>query len=90
MHVYGEIIGTLSGAGSISGELSPTVGLSGALTVPSVAGADKYNGPYEFTPSAETQRAEIYGKMGRADIVINPIPSNYGLVTYDGAIITVS
>ena len=50
----------------------------------------KYDGPYEFTPTRETQTAHITGKMGKEDIIINPIPSNYGLVTYNGSIITIS
>ena len=53
-------------------------------------GADKYEGSYEWTPSAETQTIPINGLEAKADIVIKPIPNNYGLITYDGSIITVS
>ena len=49
-----------------------------------------YDGPYEFTPSQETQTVETADKLLLENIVINPIPQNYGLVTYNGAIITVS
>ena len=49
-----------------------------------------YDGPYEFTPTQETQYAPSEGKVLLEDIVINPIPNNYGLITYNGAIITVS
>ena len=49
-----------------------------------------YDGPYEFTPTQETQYAPSEGKVLLEDIVINHIPNNYGLITYNGAIITVS
>ena len=49
-----------------------------------------YDGPYEFTPSQETQTVSTADKLLLENIVINPIPQNYGLVTYNGAIITVS
>lgn len=49
-----------------------------------------YTGSHEFTPSSSTQTIPIANKASLADIVINPIPSNYGLITYDGSVITVS
>ena len=49
-----------------------------------------YDGPYEFTPSQETQMVSTAEKLLLENIVINPIPSNYGLVTYNGSIITIS
>lgn len=49
-----------------------------------------YEGSYEFTPTQETQYAPTGGKVLLEDIKINPIPNNYGLITYNGAIITVS
>ena len=51
---------------------------------------DPYLGPYEFTPSAAAQTIEIEGLMAEENIVINPIPSNYGLITWNGATLTVS
>lgn len=53
-------------------------------------GAAEYGGDYAVTPSAETQTLPTEGTIMAADLVINPIPSNYGLITYDGSIITVS
>lgn len=49
-----------------------------------------YEGPTEVTPSQETQVLETEGKAVLVDITINPIPSNYGLITYNGSILTVS
>ena len=50
----------------------------------------KYDGPYEFTPTRETQTVSIARKQATEDIIIHPIPQNYGLVTYNGSIITIS
>lgn len=51
---------------------------------------DDYTGDYEFTPTEDTQTVPISGKTATQNIVINPIPSNYGLITYNGSVITVS
>lgn len=53
-------------------------------------GAETYDGPYEWTPSTETQTIPIKDKQATADITIQPIPNNYGLITYNGVTITVS
>ena len=90
MHVYGTLTGTLTSAGTVSGSLSSTPTLSATLTVPNAAGVPRYEGDYEFTPTSETQTVAIEGLMARQDIVINPIPQNYGLITWDGSTITVS
>ena len=49
-----------------------------------------YTGAYEVTPSAETQTLSTEGLMMTSNVVVNPIPSNYGLITYNGSVITVS
>ena len=41
-------------------------------------------------PTAEEQRVRIARKQAEEDIIIHPIPRNYGLVTYNGSIITIS
>lgn len=51
---------------------------------------DVYEGPYEATPSRETQTLGTENLMMSRNVTINPIPSNYGLITYNGAILTVS
>ena len=49
-----------------------------------------YHGEYEFTPTDETQTVETAGLVLEQDIIINPIPSNYGKITWNGAVLTVS
>lgn len=51
---------------------------------------DNYEGVYEYTPSTETQTVQIEGLKATENIIINPIPSNYGLITWDGITLTVS
>ena len=90
MHVYGELTGRLTSSGQLSGFLSAAKGVSGLLTIPSAVGVDIYNGLYEYTPTANTQTIEIDHKMATSNIVINPIPSNYGLIAWNGSVLTVS
>ena len=52
--------------------------------------ADYYDGDYTITPTAEAQTIPIIGKTARRNFTINPIPQNYGLITWDGATLTVS
>lgn len=51
---------------------------------------DAYPGPYEVTPSSEAQVLLTTHTTMTGDLVVNPIPSNYGLITWDGAVLTVS
>lgn len=69
-----EIIGTLQSVATISGTMG----------IPAQVEVDKYEGAYEWTPTGETQVIPIRAKKATADIVINPIPHNYGLITWDG------
>ena len=53
-------------------------------------GGEHYTGSYEFTPTSEVQTIPVYGLSMEHDIIIDPIPNNYGLITWDGSTITVS
>ena len=65
---------------------------SNSFTVTSavVAGGIPYSGSYEFTPSDTEQTIQSTSRVFDRDITIKPIPSNYGLITWDGSVITVS
>ncbi len=52
--------------------------------------ADFYGGPYEVTPSNNEQILLTNEKTMSENVKINPIPSNYGLITWDGSTLTVS
>lgn len=48
-----------------------------------------YEGSYEYDPSEETQTIQIEGLTGRQNIIINPIPSNYGKIVWNGSTLQV-
>ena len=52
--------------------------------------ADWYEGEYEITPSAQLQTLPTMYKAMLHDIVVKPIPNNYGLISWNGSILTVS
>ena len=49
-----------------------------------------YTGEYTYTPTTETQTVQIRDQKATGNITINPIPNNYGLITYNGTTIRVS
>ena len=49
-----------------------------------------YSGTIDITPTEEAQTVPTSGYMMMTDIVVEPIPSNYGLITWDGTTLTVS
>ncbi len=51
---------------------------------------EKYEGSYTVTPSAETQTLNTQGLVMTGDVVVEAIPSNYGLITWNGSYLTVS
>lgn len=51
---------------------------------------DFFRGDYEYTPTQGTQVVNITGLLATQNITINPIPSNYGLIGWNGSVLTVS
>ena len=49
-----------------------------------------YRGSYIVTPTENTQTLPTMDYKLNANIVVNPIPSNYGLITWNGTSLTVS
>lgn len=85
-----RIIGSLSAVLGIRGTLSGQSAITAALTVPEVVEPPHYVGPYEVTPTQSAQTISTAGMMLTQDIMVNPIPNNYGLITWNGSTITVS
>lgn len=50
-----------------------------------VSEGDLYHGEYEFTPNNETQTVHTQDKLLLQNITINPVPSNYGKISWDGS-----
>jgi len=72
-------------------QVDDDVGLSLGLSEPYInGGTPYYDGEYEITPSQSTQTLETAHLKMRSNVVINPIPSNYGLITWDGSKLRVS
>ena len=74
-----------------------SVGVSNDVNIPVKCGVGIYSadypvyeGSYEFTPSDVVQTVSIRNMIAEEDIVINPIPQNYGLITWNGSVLTVS
>lgn len=51
---------------------------------------DYYEGDYSITPTTQEQIVPIIGKTARHNITVGAIPQNYGLITWNGATLTVS
>lgn len=76
---------------SIGGDIDLNLAMDGeAGTITKVRIRDYYEGPTEVTPTRQTQTLLTNGLLVPEDIVINPIPRNYGLITWNGAALTVS
>lgn len=58
--------------------------------VPYVPVLERWEGPYEVVPTASAQTLATSGLQMASDLTVGPIPSNYGLVTWDGSTLTVS
>lgn len=85
-----EIKGKISAPLKVRGKLSMRPTISAKLTVPLSILPPAYEGSYEVTPSKETQTLRTEELYMLGDVTINPIPNNYGLIEWDGRVITVS
>lgn len=87
----------------IGGEISLDVLIDGNVTTSVTAdgsestvmayephGHEPYAGTYEVTPSDTEQVLSTAEKVLSEDIVVHAIPSNYGRIEWNGAVLTVS
>ena len=51
---------------------------------------EPYTGSYTVTPTQSTQVLLTDDLRMTDNVTINPIPSNYGLITWNGAVLTVT
>jgi len=78
---------------AITGNVNPKNGFSLSGSVYCATGAEgisDYSGPYTVTPTQSTQTLSTQNKRTTSNITINPIPSNYGLITWNGSFLKVS
>lgn len=86
MHVYGQLSGTLTSVGRLSGAL---VGdrhkIHGSLTIPNAPGLEVYGGPYEVTPKAwDAQILQTDGKLMSDDVTVFKVPYYETSNLFDG------
>lgn len=75
MHVYGELFGTLTAPGTLSGQLSAQQGISGTLTIPSAVDVDVYDGAYVVVPKAHDEQVlETAHKLLLDDVTVTKVP----------------
>ena len=55
-----------------------------------IVDADAYEGNYVVTPASVAQVLNTKDLMMTDDLIVEAIPSNYGLVTWNGSYLTVS
>lgn len=51
---------------------------------------EDYHGAYEVTPTEATQTLPTEGLMMNNDVTVKPIPNNYGRISWNGSVLTVS
>lgn len=94
-----SLAGTLAGGAVLSGRLSPAPKLHGVVSVAesltgglsiSTGDVPAYHGETTITPSTTEQIVSCGGLVMPADIIVEAIPSNYGLITWDGVTLSVS
>lgn len=51
---------------------------------------EEYHGSVDVTATTSVQILETQGKLLADNIIVEPIPDNYGLITWNGSILTVS
>lgn len=76
---------------SLDGDLGIETDYSGEFGVfQKISDANAYTGQTVVIPSQETQVLNTIGKVLGDNITVQPIPNNYGLITWNGSFITVS
>ena len=87
-----NISGTVGSVLSVTGDITSVRSITGTVTFPVSASpsGDSYDGPYRVAPTQQDQVLPIAGKWALHDITVEKIPSNYGLITWDGSKLTVS
>lgn len=92
MILINELSGSIStNSLSLTGDLSAkSVLLSGSLINGGTRSLPAYEGTYTVTPSGSEQILNTKNMRMTDNITVEPIPNNYGLITWNGSYITVS
>lgn len=71
---------------TVSGPSPIPMSIAASIVVPP---GSQYEGPYAVTPAQEAQTLATEGLVMIGDIVVKPIPSNYGRIAWNGVTLTV-
>lgn len=74
---------------SLSGDVQAGVSL-GQTVIQFVGETNPYTGEYIINPSESEQVLMTKNKYLINNLIVNPIPNNYGKITWDGSVLTVS
>lgn len=83
-----RLVGKIVPKQTLRGRLTPRGVLRGHIV--SSTRYAPYEGEYQIVPSNTRRVLDTGGKVMVDSVVIEPIPSNYGLITWDGSTLTVS
>lgn len=81
------IRGNVSGNSLIRGNVSDNSRISAKVDVNH---APAYKGEYIITPTTYEQILNTAGKIMAKDVIVERIPANYGLITWNGSFLKVS
>lgn len=84
-----RITGNIKAIRAVKATINAKETITGKLAL-RLPDTDIYNGAYEITPNKATQILKTSNKLAIKDIIIEPIPNNYGLITWNGRFIKVS
>ena len=90
MNVYGVLSGKIAAQGAIFGVIRGAQGIEGKLTAPQYVYPPAYTGEYTITPGDTEQVLQTEQLLMTGNVTIKPVPSNYGRITWNGSVITVS
>ncbi len=85
-----KLNGTISLRESLSANLSIHDSIVAKIGIPESVSGMPYEGDYTVTPTDKEITLATSGYTMIDNLTINPIPSNYGLITWDGSTLTVS
>ena len=85
-----KLVGTLAAEKGMRGTLAEVGTLSGSLTLGGTPTYERYDGEYEVEPTTEEQVLSTAYKIATANVVVKPIPQNYGRIDWNGSFLTVS
>ena len=85
-----SVTAAVSTGASVAVSLSASVDVAVGVGTQTHRVQDPYTGSYEATPTSAAQTFDTTGKLMVREFTVNPIPSNWGLITWNGSTLTVS